>query len=361
MEIPIQNIYYLLSYAWNKLDETERMEISTDDYKDSINLLCRVLVAGVNHLLKKGVDKSYIAITKEYPGIKGRIDFKPSLNKQLFRQGKAICTYDEFSSNVVHNQILVATLRRCTRITQLHPSLKKQVWECLHRFPNVDEIDLIDDINTEMHLFRQVRIHRNNYGYDLLLRVCRMILENAVLNEEEGTYTFRDFTRNEKAMASLFEEFVRNFYTREQQRFQVRREDIQWQVEAGLDSELSLLPKMQTDITLEAEDQKIIIDTKYYRNTLSANYETEKFHSGNLYQIYSYITNIAKDSRNPNNATCDGILLYPTTQKEIDATYQIGSHKLRIATVNLAEKWTRIHDRLLGLVGVGGVDEVIEG
>ena len=63
MQIPIRNIFYLLSYAWNKLDEAEKMEISIDDYNDSLNLLGRVLVTGTNRLLKKGLDKSYITVT----------------------------------------------------------------------------------------------------------------------------------------------------------------------------------------------------------------------------------------------------------------------------------------------------------
>ncbi len=28
MSIPIKNIYYLLSYAWNKLEEGERIQVS---------------------------------------------------------------------------------------------------------------------------------------------------------------------------------------------------------------------------------------------------------------------------------------------------------------------------------------------
>mgnify|MGYP000122966267 CR=1 FL=1 len=31
MHIPIENIYYLLSYTWNKLDEKERVGVSIDD------------------------------------------------------------------------------------------------------------------------------------------------------------------------------------------------------------------------------------------------------------------------------------------------------------------------------------------
>ena len=344
MDIPIRNIFYLLSYAWNKLEEAEKMEISASDYKDALNLLARVLVTGSNHLLKKGLDKAYISVTEEYPGVKGKINFKESLNKQLFKQGKAVCTYDEFSSNVLHNQILKSVLRRLTKFSELDKKLKNEVWDCYYRFHEVEELDV------QLHDFKKVRIHRNNYSYDFLLRVSRLIMENAVLNENDGTYQFKDFTRNEKAMAYLFEEFVRNFYAKEQDRYKVRREDIKWNAEALFGGDLSLLPKMQTDITLEASDHKLIIDTKYYKKTLSVYYDTEKFHSNNLYQIYSYLANLEKDDRNPNNATCDGMLLYPTVQKEIDSSFQMGEHKVRVATIDLSQEWTLINDRLLELI-----------
>jgi len=344
MEIPIRNIFYLLSYAWNKLEEAEKMEISASDYKDALNLLARVLVTGSNHLLKKGLDKAYITVTEEYPGVKGKINFKESLSKQLFKKGKAVCTYDIFSSNVLHNQILKSVLRKLTRYSQLDKKLKSEVWDCYHRFQEVEERDV------QLHDFKKIRIHRNNYAYDFMMRVSRLIIENAVLNEDDGTYQFKDFTRNEKAMAYLFEEFVRNFYAKEQVRYRVRREDIKWNAEALFGGDLSLLPKMQTDITLEAPDHKLIIDTKYYKKTLSIHYDTEKFHSNNLYQIHSYLVNLERDDRNPNNATCDGMLLYPTVQKEIDSSFQMGVHKVHVASVDLSQDWSLINNRLLSLI-----------
>lgn len=344
MDIPIRNIFYLLSYAWNKLEEAEKMEISASDYKDALNLFTRVLVNGSNRLLKKGLDKAYLTVTEEYPGVKGKINFKESLNKQLFKQGKAVCAYDIFSSNVLHNQILKSVLRRLTKFSQLDKKLKNEVWNCYYRFHEIEERDV------QLHDFKKVRIHRNNYEYDFMLRISRLIIENAVLNENDGTYQFKDFTRNEKAMAYLFEEFVRNFYMIEQDLYKVRREDIKWNAEALYGGDLSLLPKMQTDITLEASDHKLIIDTKYYKKTLSVYYDTEKFHSNNLYQIHSYLVNLEKDQHNPNNATCDGMLLYPTVQKEIDSSFQMGTHKVRVATVDLSQDWSIISDRLLNLI-----------
>jgi len=44
------------------------------------------------------------------------------------------------------------------------------------------------------------------------------------------------------------------------------------------------------------------------------------------------------------------MLLYPTVQKEIDESYQMDNHKVRIATVNLNQNWSKIHFRLIELI-----------
>jgi 5-methylcytosine-specific restriction enzyme subunit McrC len=344
MKIPIQNLYYLLTYAWDKLEEADKTEISIDDYKDSLNLLARILVSGSNYILKKGLDRAYIPVVEEYRGIKGKLQFKESLEQQLFSKGKSICSFDEFSENVLHNKILKSVLRLLYRLPQIDQKLRGHIWDSYSRFHGVDELDV------QVSHFRQLQIHRNNYHYDFLMRVCKLVVENSVIDEGTGGIIFKDFLRNESAMAKLFEDFVRNFYAREQKKYKVSRENIAWYVEGESNGPLSFLPRMQTDITLEADDHKLIIDTKYYQQTLSVHFNTEKYHSTNLYQIYSYLTNLEKDTRNPNNLTCDGMLLYPTTQSHLDATYTLGKHKLRIATVDLNQNWNIIHNRLLELI-----------
>ena len=72
--------------------------------------------------------------------------------------------------------------------------------------------------------------------------------------------------------AYLFEDFVRNFYNQEQGEFKVKREDIKWDAIALGNSNLSLLPKMQTDIILISSNRKIVMDTKFYKQTLSFNF-----------------------------------------------------------------------------------------
>ena len=58
MKIPIENIYYLLCYAWNKLEEKERVNVSIDDKKSNTNVIMKcnadsIAILGVNSLLIK--------------------------------------------------------------------------------------------------------------------------------------------------------------------------------------------------------------------------------------------------------------------------------------------------------------------
>ena len=54
MEIPIQNIYFLLCYAWDKLDERDVVDVDPVGITELVDLFSRVLISGTNHLLKRG-------------------------------------------------------------------------------------------------------------------------------------------------------------------------------------------------------------------------------------------------------------------------------------------------------------------
>ena len=45
MEIPIQNIYYLLCYAWDKLEEKELIDVDPVGMTELVDLFARVLSA----------------------------------------------------------------------------------------------------------------------------------------------------------------------------------------------------------------------------------------------------------------------------------------------------------------------------
>lgn len=344
MKIPIQNIYYLLCYAWNKLDEGKRVQVNDSDYNSALELFSRVLINGCNQLFKRGIERNYSTSIEEYAGIKGKIIFKDSINNNSFRQGKAYCQFDKYDANTLPNQLLKGTIKLLTGVKYIDKKIKEELWKSYWKFQNVD------DINLQENLFSLVRIHRNNSKYDFLLKICRLIYDNTVIDQKSGKHQFNEFIGNDKAMASLFEAFIRNFYAKEQTQFRVRREDISWDAIPLGGTNENYLPKMQTDVTLESADRKIIVETKYYSSALNSRYEAEKFNSGNLYQIYSYLRNIETKLNHPKNREVDGILLYPSTGYSLNEKYKIGSHELCIRTIDLAKTWREIHNELLNVI-----------
>lgn len=180
------------------------------------------------------------------------------------------------------------------------------------------------------------------------MHVCRLIYDNLLVDEKTGKAKFRDFLRDEAAMARLFERFVYNFYLREQSQFQVKSERIWWQDVVGKEDHMRYLPTMKTDVSLTSDERYIVLDTKYYVNTLQTYYTSQTIHSGNLYQLFAYLKNLT--IMQANGREVEGVLLYPTVSKSLDLEYRVQGHRVRVATLDLNTEWKQIRERLLGLL-----------
>lgn len=337
MIIPIQNIYYLLCYAWDKLEEGDYVDVKKIDSTELVDLFAKVLLNGVTRLLRRGIDRDYLEYNDTLNTIKGKVDFVVSGRRNLFANAQVYCHFDEMSHNILQNQIIKVTLLSLINNEKLNSDLKDELVHIFRFFAQLDTVVLTPKA------FRSVQLHRNNHFYNFLLQICELIYEFSLIDESTGKTRFKDFIRDEKKMAYLFEEFVRNFYKRELIDAKVYREDIYWE-----GKKQTLLPKMQTDISIDTGHKKIIIDTKYYKEALSTNYDREAIRSNNLYQIYAYLKQA--EYKNEYETEPEGILLYPVAAKETSETFEIEGHKIRIETINLNQDWRDIHRDLIGLV-----------
>lgn len=109
--IPIQNLYYLLSYAWNTLEVAERVAIDPEQYHRLPDLLAKVLINGLKILLKRGLDQDYQPQEQEVAGVKGKLNFSATLKSNRLWQQHTICAFDEYSADMPSNQILAATIQ----------------------------------------------------------------------------------------------------------------------------------------------------------------------------------------------------------------------------------------------------------
>ncbi len=341
MQIPIQNIYYLLCYAWNKLEEKDIINVNEIDSTELVDLFAKVLANSCSRLLKQGLDRYYVEHEDVVMGIKGKLNFTATIKQNILPLSKTVCIYDEFDYNILHNQILKTTIEKLLRTKNLDATIKDELRKVYLKFPPISEIVI------RKAMFNQIRLHRNNYHYDFILKVCQIVNENLFIDESKGNYKFKDFTRDEKAMARLFEAFVRNFYKIETS-LSVSSDYIEWQFESDNVEDIEMLPIMRTDITLRSENRKIIIDTKYYKEAFQTRYDKQKINSSNLYQLFSYLNNQVTDSEITRN--CEGILLYPSIRDDFVYSYKYKNHKIRVMSINLNQNWQKIETDLLNIV-----------
>ena len=332
--IPIENIYYMLCYSWDRLEAKNIVNVSQCGSKNIYDLLSRILVTLLNKLIKKGFYREYKLTYEETQTLKGKINFDDSLKRNSFRNGRAYCCFDEFDRNITHNQIIKATVYNLLRYSDLSKENRENL-RIIYKY-----FEGIKDIKLDNRIFFKAKIHKNNKEYDFILQICRLVYDNLLINEKNGEKKFSDFVRDEKAMALLFENFIRNFYKKELHNVKVYRQDIKWDIEGEKDR---YLPKMQTDINIDFGNTLAIMDTKYYKNPFRENYGVKKLKSENLYQIYSYIMNIDKS----NYDEIKGALLYPLANDELNLKYNISGYDIHILSVDLSKEWMEIHERLI--------------
>jgi len=342
MKIPIQNIYYLLCYAWNKLEERDIVDVRGIDSTNILDLFARVLIGGLSRLFKQGLDRGYVTFSEDTRCLKGKICFSPTIKQNLLIQAKVYCDYDELSHDVIHNQILKATIRLLITEESLDKEFKDQLTGFYRR------LNEIEDIQLSHKIFSMVQLHRNNSFYDFLLKICELVYDNLLVMEDPGKSKFQDFLQNERKMAYLFEEFVRNFYKIEAQDCKVKREDIAWYATALDDVSAKYLPKMETDISIEKDECKVIIDTKYYKKALIADRGQEKIRSNHLMQLHAYLTGL--EHKGGVNTNSSGVLLYPTVDMNLCLPFMFGNHKVTVCTINLNQDWKGIHRDLIEIL-----------
>lgn len=349
MEIPIANVYYLLCYAWNKLEESETIKIEPCQSTALVDLFARVLISGLDHLLKKGIDRGYVVYSEESRVLRGKLALQPTIKRALLSRGQLHCEYDDLSYDVLHNQIVKATISNLIRTEDIQKENRSRLIDLLHRLSEVHSIELTKQ------MFGQVQLHRNNYIYDFLLRVCELLFDNLLPTEKPGVWRFRSFLRTKEQMAVLFESFIRNFYKREAKSVcgadlvKVGREDIRWKLIPFDDDSAKVLPKMQTDVCVTRKSKKTIIECKYTDDPLcEGRFGEDKLDPDHLYQLNSYLDNLSEE---PLNNNCHAILLYPLAARFVMRDYRRPKGQLiSVRTIDLTRTWTSIRDDLLALV-----------
>ncbi len=337
--IPVQNVYYMLAYAFQVLNEDGYRNVATEQFNNVAELCAAILTKGVSLQLKRGLGRDYISETETLSGLRGKIDITESIKTQTTLRRQMVCTYDEFSVNTYMNRIIKTTMLKLLH-ADIDKSRKKEIRKLLVFFDEVQELD-VHTINWNQ------QYSRNNQTYRMLISICYLVLKGLLQTTTDGSTKLMQFV-DEQRMCRLYEKFILGYYRKEHPEITANASQIPWQ----LDNDFSdMLPVMQTDIMLSRGTKILIIDAKYYEHTTQTQYDKHTLHSNNLYQIFTYVKNKEYELRDKQHEVA-GMLLYAKTEEEIqpDQKYKMSGNRISVRTLDLNLSFAEIRNQLDGIV-----------
>lgn len=174
----------------------------------------------------------------------------------------------------------------------------------------------------------------------MLIFVCYLILKGLLQTTSSGNVKIMTFL-DEQRMYKLYEKFILEYYRKEHPELKVTASQIPWNIDDGY---IEMLPIMQSDIMLKKDDKSLIIDAKYYGQTIQKRYNSNTLHSANLYQIYTYVKNLDRKS----TGNVSGMILYAKTDELVfpNNNYIMGGNSISVKTLDLNCDFSEIKRQL---------------
>lgn len=334
-KIPIKNVWLLFLYASGLAQFSDRFEAEVEQSPDLKSLIARLLCFAVEKRLRRNLSFGYRRQHEVLKRIRGRIDILQTVSEDLFRRGEVACRYEELTIDTPRNRLVRAALSRLPSI------IDDQVLahRCRTLAHDLGRVGVSGKEPTRAEIGAD-QIARHEGDDRLMVSLARAVFDLVLPTEMAGSRAMPKAQREEREFRKLFEKAIANFYAAELSRDDGWRvypgKHFSWPVLSASPGLAALMPTMITDIILENErhSRRIIVDTKFTSILTASQYGSERFKTGHLYQLYTYLRTQerAADSL---SAEAEGWLLYPAIGKGIDEAAMIQGHRVRLVTIDL--------------------------
>ena len=338
----IRNIYYMLSYAFQSLKQTNYEEVAAEEFDQVQDLFAAILAKGTAQQLKQGLYREYAARQETLSVMRGKLNVAETIRSRMQRKQRLACEFDELSEDNLFNRILKTTMRILVRDPGVDAKRKAELNRVLIFF------DGVSVLNPSEIPWGRLYYRKNSRNYEMLLNICYLVLDGMLQTTEKGEYRMAGFS--DEHMAKLYERFILEYYRRHHTGLsEVKAAQVRWNLTGDHEeSMVRFLPVMQTDIMLRRDHRILIIDAKYYGRTLQNQFDKQSLHSGNMYQIFTYV----KNQDRAGTGDVAGLLLYAKTEEGIvpDCSFNMGGNRIGARTLDLNREFRWIASQLDDIV-----------
>jgi 5-methylcytosine-specific restriction enzyme subunit McrC len=331
----VKNIYYMLCYSFygEKLNEKDEDNLGDEAFENIYNLFSLLLSMLLKKQIKKGIHKDYNYYIDNTNFVKGKININETIKASNWVNKKIVCEFDEYDENCLLNKVIKTSMHYLIKSSKIGSNTKSELKKLLIYFSKVDVIDI------KTIKWDQIRFNRNNISYKYIVDLCRLILEGLIVSDKNGKNKYKEFL-DDTRISSIYESFIRAYYRKHYPFFNASSRKININP-----INISYIPTLKTDITLEYENRMLIIDAKFYSKIINDGiFGSKVISNNNLNQIFVYV-----DSQDPlKSGNIKGMLLYSQTINEpvIDISYSMIGHDIFIKTLDMNSSWESITTKL---------------
>jgi 5-methylcytosine-specific restriction enzyme subunit McrC len=308
--LPIENVLFLVSYALDPRRWTSELtDVAPDDH-----LLEAIIPSFAHHIrvaLRRGLLHGYREVEEVATTIRGRIRFADQLRNRPGIPLPVEITFDEFTDDILENQLLKAAIERLLKLRLRHQESRSTLRALLGHFASVT--------SRPFHTAPPAPVWtRLNERYRPAVELARLVLSQSGFDLTAGSTTSTGVLLD---MAAVFERFVvvalrealgldtRGF----PQGLKGRRVHLDW--EQGI--------TLKPDLSWWIRDRCVFVgDCKYKRA------KVEGVPNADLYQLLAYLTALDLD---------EGLLIYAAGEHEGGThTVRHAGKRLRIVTLDLS-------------------------
>lgn len=301
----------LLALAYRTMAPPASVGVAAVDDATPTDWLLLQLAGEVDALLAHGLRRGYVERRELLPFVRGRM--RPPLNPS--RLPLVDCEFADFVLDTPENRLVRGALELLSPAAR-NTHVRRRLRDALAAFASVT---LIRPSTTS---FDHVRVTRLNAHYEPALRLARLALEGAGVEDAAGTDTapayFVPMWRVwEEAVASaLMDAGVRRLHAQAEfgDRFEQR----------------SGTPKLR--ITLRPDllvgprtSPSLAIDLKW-APPLAHRHGKRRIRNEHVYQLATYCAALG----------CDGVLVYPRFDDDIESSYEFQGRRLYLQSVDLS-------------------------
>lgn len=345
-KIPVRNVWLLFLYASGLAQFSGRFNAQIEGSPDFKSLLARLLCYVTERRLRRNLSFGYRARQDVLHRVRGRIDILKTVSGDLFRKGEVACRFAELTINTPRNRLVRAAHSKLASF-QLDSDLPHRCRMLAH---SLGRIGVGSTFPSRAEISSD-QIGRHEVDDHLLVSLAHAVFDLILPTEEPGARSLLATRREEVNLPKLFEMAVGNLFDAELPRADgwriITSKQHKWPISSSSPGIDTYLPSMQTDIIIEnlQAQRRVVVDTKFTEILTRSRFDSLRFKTGHLYQLYAYLRSQESPS-DPMSLSADGILLYPSTGLQVDETALIQGHRVRFVTVDLDRPSSEVVEHL---------------